>query len=98
MAMFDNAHMWHLAVLLIFCYAVYKWIIHPLFISPLAAIPQTHPSAALTPAWILWQRYYHQANEAVDRAHKKHGPIVRTAPGEWRPDRLLEAGEKWEKR
>ncbi len=82
MVLFENAHVYYLSILLVFCYVSYKWIIHPRFISPLSAIPQAHPSAALTPAWILWQRYFHQANKAVDLAHKEHGPIVRTAPHE----------------
>ena len=82
MAIIDNAIVWQLSVLFMVCYILYKWIIYPLHISPLSAIPQAHSSAALSPAWILWQRYYCQANQAVDRAHKRHGPIVRTAPNE----------------
>ena len=82
MAVLEHAHVWQLSVLFVFCGVVYQWIVHPLFIGPLSAIPQAQPSAALTSAWILWQRYYRQANKAVDLAHKKHGPIVRTAPNE----------------
>ena len=80
MALFENAHIWHLAVAFVFCYVFYKWIVHPLFFSPLSTITQAHSSTAPSPAWILWQRYNRQPNEAVDLAHKKHDPIARTGP------------------
>ena len=82
MATCGNVHVWYLVLIFVSCYVIYKWIVHPLFINPLSAVPQAHSSTAFTPAWILYQRYYRQANKAVDLAHKERGPIVRTAPNE----------------
>ena len=62
--------------------AVYKFIVHPCFLSPLASIPNAHFTAAFSPLWILWARYMEQVNSAIHQAHEKYGPIVRLGPNE----------------
>jgi hypothetical protein len=67
-------------VVLILC--VYKFLIHPLFISPLSRIPSAHPLAALTPLWMLWIRYTGYEIRTIHKAHQKLGPIIRIGPNE----------------
>ncbi len=62
--------------------AIYKYLIFPLFISPLSKIPNAHPTSAISSVWILWMRYTNRINSAVHAAHQKHGPVVLLAPDE----------------
>lgn len=61
---------------------IYKFILYPIFYSPLSKVPNAHWSAPISPLWILWTRYSCQENRVVHAAHQKHGPIVRLAPNE----------------
>lgn len=63
-------------------YAIYRYIIHPLFLSPLSRIPSAHVTASLSPIWILWLRYIGKENVTVYEAHKRLGPLVRLGPNE----------------
>jgi hypothetical protein len=63
-------------------YFVYSFVIYPTFLSPLAKIPNAHPTSPISPAWILWVRYRNRNNRTIHAAHQKHGPIVRVAPNE----------------
>lgn len=56
---------------------IYKYLIYPISLSPLAKLPNAHPFSAVTPLWILWVRYRNREIQEVDAAHKKHGPVVR---------------------
>ena len=72
-----------LAGLLLLCLlAVYRHIVYPAFSSPLSKIPNAHPTAPFSEAWILWQRYKMRNNRITLAAHLKHGPIVRLGPSE----------------
>ncbi len=62
--------------------AVYKFVLYPAFVSPLSRIPNAHPTAPFSPAWILWTRYKMRNNRDTLAAHQRHGPIVRLAPNE----------------
>lgn len=62
--------------------AIYKFLIHPFFLSPLRHIPSAHWSAPISPFWILWMRFRCRENHAVHAAHLKHGPVVQLAPNE----------------
>jgi hypothetical protein len=62
--------------------AVYKLIIYPTYISPLASIPNAHFTSSISPAWILWIRYTRQENRTVLAAHEKYGPVVRLGPND----------------
>ena len=62
--------------------AVYKFLVYPAFLSPLSKIPNAHPTAPFSEAWILWIRYNNRNNRTTLAAHQKYGPIVRMAPNE----------------
>lgn len=61
---------------------VYKFLIHPLFVSPLARIPSAHPLAGITPLWMLWIRYRGRELQTIHEAHQKLGPIIKLGPNE----------------
>lgn len=58
----------------------YVCLIHPLLLSPLAKVPNAHWTSAFSPLWIQWTRYRHRELEAVLKAHRNLGPIVRLGP------------------
>lgn len=61
---------------------LYKGIISPAFISPLAKIPNAHWSVPISPAWMLWRRFSMQNNRTIQAAHERLGPLVRLGPEE----------------
>lgn len=61
---------------------VYRFVIYPVLVSPLAKIPPAHPSAPFTSIWIFWKRHQFKENAALYAAHNKLGPVIRTAPNE----------------
>lgn len=63
-------------------FVLYKYLIFPLWISPLSKIPAAHVSCAFSPFWILWQRFKEEEVHVIYEAHQKHGPIVRLGPNE----------------
>lgn len=61
---------------------VYRFIILPAFLSPLAKTPNAHWTAPFSPLWILYNRLVQRDTPTVHEAHKRLGPIVRLAPNE----------------
>lgn len=61
---------------------LYKYILYPTYLSPLSKIPNAHPTAPISPLWIIYQRYRFNNNRATHAAHEKLGPIVRLGPNE----------------
>lgn len=61
---------------------IYRYILYPIFISPLARIPNAHWSVPLTSCWISWSRYTQKENRSIYAAHERCGPIVRLGPEE----------------
>ena len=61
---------------------IYRYLIYPVFVSPLSKIPSAHLTASWSPFWILWARYTETEPETIHSAHLKHGPIVRLGPNE----------------
>jgi hypothetical protein len=57
-------------------------IIVPVFISPLAKIPNAHWSAPISSLWILYTRFKRGENRTLRAAHKRLGPIIRVGPSE----------------
>lgn len=70
------------AFLILVALGFYQFILYPAFLSPLAKIPNAHPTAPYSAAWILWKRYRWKNNRTVHAAHQKYGPLVRLAPNE----------------
>jgi hypothetical protein len=64
------------------CYAVYQYIIHPVFLSPLSKIPNAHFTAPVSPLWILWKRKKAIENRTLLEAHEKYGPVLRVGPSD----------------
>lgn len=62
--------------------AIYRFIIYPLFISPLSSAPAAHWSAPISPLWILITRRRGRENATVHAAHQRLGPIIRLGPNE----------------
>ncbi|KXL45274.1 hypothetical protein M433DRAFT_61231 [Acidomyces richmondensis BFW] len=70
------------ALVLILTLAIYQYVILPVFLSPLAKIPNAHWSAPLSRLWILYHRSREEETPTVHLAHQRHGPIIRIAPNE----------------
>ena len=64
----------------LFAALVYKYILHPLFLSPLSKVPSAHFSSSFSPVWILYKRYIGAENRAIHAAHQNYGPIIKLAP------------------
>ncbi|WPB07674.1 uncharacterized protein RHO25_012335 [Cercospora beticola] len=62
--------------------ALYKFLLYPLLLSPLARIPAVHPLAKISGLYMLWVRYWDCENAIVFAAHNKHGGVVRLGPNE----------------
>ncbi len=71
-----------MAVPLVLLYSIYKYFVHPAFLSPLSKIPNAHFSSSFSPLWILLKRYKDEENRAIHAAHVKHGDVVRLGPNE----------------
>lgn len=66
----------------ILLYLIYKYLIYPVFLSPLSKIPSAHFSSSFSSVWILLERHNEQENRAIHTAHVKYGDIVRLGPNE----------------
>ena len=61
---------------------LYKYILHPLFLSPLSRIPKAYFTSHIIPLQ-AWSKEDTGANtRGVFAAHQKHGPVVRLGPNE----------------
>ncbi|KAF2763202.1 cytochrome P450 [Pseudovirgaria hyperparasitica] len=63
-------------------FLVYKFIVHPGFISPLARIPAAHWSSPFCPLWSWYIKLYELENTTVWTLHQTKGSIVRIGPTE----------------
>lgn len=70
------------AALALLCLTIYKFIIYPTIISPLAKIPRAHWSSPISPGWILYHRQRQDDTTTIHAAHQRLGPIIRLAPNE----------------
>ncbi|TGO90467.1 hypothetical protein BPOR_0063g00090 [Botrytis porri] len=61
---------------------IWRFIIYPAFISPLAKAPNAHWSSPFSPIWILFQRFRCRENRTVHALHKQLGPLIRLGPNE----------------
>lgn len=70
------------ALSLLFILATYRYLIHPIFISPLRKIPPAHWSAPISRFWILYTRRRRNENTTIHALHQRLGPLVRLGPSE----------------
>lgn len=68
--------------IVVFILLTYRYLVYPVFISPLAKIPPAHWSSSISPIWILYTRRRGNPNATTHAAHQKLGPIVRLGPNE----------------
>jgi cytochrome P450 len=61
---------------------VYKFIIYPLLLSPLAKIPKAHYTSPFTSTWINQKRQSGREISSIFEAHEKCGPVVQLCPNE----------------
>ena len=71
-----------LVLVVLLCLSLYRFLIYPVFLSPLSKIPNAYPLASITPLWMLWIRKQHREVGTIHAAHQRLGPIVRLAPNE----------------
>lgn len=71
-----------IALIFLISLAIYRFIVVPVFLSPLAKVPTAHWSASFSPLWILYHRLLQDETPTVHQAHGKLGPIIRLAPNE----------------
>lgn len=67
---------WVLLTLVLLSLAT-KYIIQPIFFSPLSRIPPAHPMSTFSNLWISYQRYIGYEVRSIHDAHRRLGPIVR---------------------
>ncbi|KAK0628885.1 cytochrome P450 family protein [Bombardia bombarda] len=71
-----------LAVTLFLVFLLYRYLVYPALLSPLAQIPSAHWSSPISRLWILWIRYTHRENRTLHALHRQLGPVVRVGPNE----------------
>ncbi|KAJ9314922.1 hypothetical protein DTO271D3_4922 [Paecilomyces variotii] len=71
-----------LATILFFLQFLLKYVIYPVYISPLAKIPNAHFTAPVLPIWIWWKRRCGTEIRTIHALHQRHGTIVRLGPNE----------------
>lgn len=70
------------ALALLTILATYRYLVHPVFISPLRKIPPAHWSTPISPLWILYTRRRRNENATIHALHQTLGPLVRLGPAE----------------
>ena len=66
----------------VFLVLLYKYLLFPTLLSPLAKIPNAHFTSCISPAWIYWKRYKGLETRTIHAAHQRLGSIVKLAPNE----------------
>ncbi|KAK0382747.1 hypothetical protein NLU13_9843 [Sarocladium strictum] len=64
----------------LFVLGLYHLVIYPLLKSPLSKIPAAHWSTPFSPLWILLAKKQGYENQALLKAHRAYGPVIRVAP------------------
>ena len=73
-------HLYYAILGLFIATGLYKWILHPAFISPLAKVPNAHWSCSFCSIWIYWVKWTKQENNRIYQLHLEKGPAIRLAP------------------
>ncbi|OAA80517.1 cytochrome P450 family protein [Akanthomyces lecanii RCEF 1005] len=75
-------HIAKLATVAVLCAVIVKFIVYPIFLSPLSKLPVAHPLAYVTSLWIQWHRWRGTEFDCVTQAFANQGSYVRLAPNE----------------
>ncbi|KAJ5713042.1 cytochrome P450 [Penicillium malachiteum] len=73
-------HLYYAILLLCATAGLYKFILYPAFLSPLAKVPNAHWSCSFCPIWIYWVKWTKQENSRIYNLHMEKGPAIRLAP------------------
>ena len=71
-----------IALLAVVAITLYKYVIYPSVISPLARLPTAHPLCNFTSQWFEHQVSNQRELKTLYAAHQRCGPIVRLGPSE----------------
>lgn len=71
-----------IAISVLLIVLLYKYIIFPCYLSPLARIPNAHFTAPILSTWIDSKRRNGTEVQTIYDLHQKHGPVVRLGPDE----------------
>ncbi|KAF2004149.1 cytochrome P450 [Amniculicola lignicola CBS 123094] len=72
----------YVLAIVILSHLLFRWIMYPMWFSPLGKIPNAHWSAPFSSFWIQWRRYLGKEVETVCDAIQRKGNIVRLGPSE----------------
>lgn len=61
---------------------LYKYLVYPYFVSPLAKIPNAHWTSPVSARWIERRRAAGTEVLTIYNLHQQHGPVVRLGPNE----------------
>lgn len=71
-----------IVIVLPLIFILYKYVVHPAFVSPLSKIPNAHFTVPILPLWMWWKRWKGTENRTIHSLHQRHGPVVRVGPNE----------------
>ncbi|KAL8938979.1 MAG: hypothetical protein Q9216_003605 [Gyalolechia sp. 2 TL-2023] len=71
-----------ITIFIAFLAVIYKYIIEPAFISPLAKIPSASLWSSISSQWVTRKRQAKQETRTIYALHQKHGSVVRLGPNE----------------
>jgi hypothetical protein len=77
-----HSHLPGLGIGALLVLVVYRYVVYPVLLSPLARIPKAHWSSAISPVWILYIRFTHRENRTLWEAHRRLGPVIRVGPND----------------
>lgn len=66
----------------VFLLIIYKLLMFPIYLSPLAKIPNAHRLSPITQLWMHWRRYSGRELHTTYEAFQQKGPVVRLGPNE----------------
>ncbi|RYP75281.1 hypothetical protein DL771_002501 [Monosporascus sp. 5C6A] len=61
---------------------IWRYVVYPLFLSPLASVPAANPIARFSTFWIEWQRLRGNDFQSISAAFAAKGPYVLLSPRE----------------
>lgn len=70
------------AIALGIIFPLFRYVVQPLFLSPLSKIPNAHFTSPISSRWIKAIRQAGNEVLTIHALHRRHGPVIRLAPDE----------------